>query len=186
MKTDTVIKGRQISLSTCLSKDIDNGYVNGLNDKEVNQYLETRFSIQTPEAVREYVDAMERSENDILFAIRDLKSGRHIGNVHIRKNMMHNTATIAYLIWEKDLWGKGMGTEAVMLATDWGFEELGLDRMEAGYYKDNAGSEGILRKAGYETEGVSRSAVILDDGTRSDVIHVALLREDHMKGKSGV
>jgi RimJ/RimL family protein N-acetyltransferase len=53
--------------------------------------------------------------------------------------------------------GKGVATRAVRLLTEWGFAELGLERIELWIDITNSGSERVAERAGYLREGVLRS-----------------------------
>ena len=68
---------RSISLDDCNEK-----YVNWLNDKEVNQYLETRWCEQNIESIKDFVRKQIASEDSYLFAICK-QDGTHIGNIKI-------------------------------------------------------------------------------------------------------
>jgi RimJ/RimL family protein N-acetyltransferase len=53
--------------------------------------------------------------------------------------------------------GQGVATRAVRLLTEWGFSELGLERIELWIDTTNPGSERVAERAGYRREGVLRS-----------------------------
>lgn len=56
-------------------------------------------------------------------------------------------------------WGKGIMSEAVKAIVNFGFGELGLERIEAGVFVGNDGSEKILLNLGFILEGVARRFV---------------------------
>lgn len=51
-------------------------------------------------------------------------------------------------------WGRGFATETAMAAVRWGFEELGLERIVAVAYAENAGSRRVMDKLGMRFEGM--------------------------------
>jgi RimJ/RimL family protein N-acetyltransferase len=53
--------------------------------------------------------------------------------------------------------GKGVATRALRLLTEWGFSDLGLERIELWIDTTNPGSERVAEGAGYLREGVLRS-----------------------------
>ena len=63
--------------------------------------------------------------------------------------------------------GRGVATRTVNLLTEWGFAELGLERIELWIDTSNAASEGVAARAGYRREGVLRSVWFKED-MRSD------------------
>jgi RimJ/RimL family protein N-acetyltransferase len=64
--------------------------------------------------------------------------------------------------------GRGIGTRALRLLTGWGFDELGLERIELRIDVTNTGSARMAERAGYTREGVLRS-LAFKEGMRSDV-----------------
>jgi RimJ/RimL family protein N-acetyltransferase len=73
--------------------------------------------------------------------------------------------------------GRGAATRAVRLLTDWGFEALGLERLELLIDSTNAASERVAERAGYVREGVLRSVWFKED-IRLDQAVWARLRTD--------
>src|SRR5918992_4991305 len=59
--------------------------------------------------------------------------------------------------------GKGVATRTLRLLTDWGFSELGLERIELWIDAENAGSERVAERVGYVREGILRSCWIKED-----------------------
>jgi [ribosomal protein S5]-alanine N-acetyltransferase len=51
--------------------------------------------------------------------------------------------------------GQGVGTRAVGLAVEAAFQEHGLHRLEAGTLLDNAGSQKVLRRNGFQEIGIA-------------------------------
>ncbi len=62
------------------------------------------------------------------------------------------TAEIGYWLAEP-FWGRGIATRAVAEATVYGFEKLGLARLQAEVFARNAASGRVLEKCGYRLEG---------------------------------
>ena len=91
---------------------------------------------------------MESSENNILYGM--ILDQKHIGNIKIGPiNWNHMAADVGYFIGSRDAWGKGLATEAVRRVTEFAFEELKLNKCNAGVYSGNPGSIRVLEKAGY-------------------------------------
>jgi RimJ/RimL family protein N-acetyltransferase len=59
--------------------------------------------------------------------------------------------------------GRGVATGTLRLLTDWGFSELGLERIELWIDVTNLGSERVAERAGYLREGVLRSYWFKED-----------------------
>ena len=67
--------------------------------------------------------------------------------------------THSYLIGDKNYWRQGYATEVVSHVTQYGFENLGLEKITAGCYEPNVGSINVLKKNGFKVEGVLKGQV---------------------------
>lgn len=56
-------------------------------------------------------------------------------------------------------WGHGYMAEAVSAAVDFGFERMGLNRIQIGMHPGNVASRRVAEKAGFQAEGVLRDWV---------------------------
>lgn len=170
--------GERVTLRLCTEEDCGPRYLGWLLDPEVNRFLETRWSEQTLDSIRGFVRSQLESPNSYLFAILDNEDGQHVGNIKVGPIIPHhNYADLSYFIGERDRWGKGLASEAIALATEFGFARLGLDRMQAGLYSSNLGSRRVLEKAGYQLEGCLRAQLVQGDG-REDHLFLGLLRPE--------
>jgi ribosomal-protein-alanine N-acetyltransferase len=62
--------------------------------------------------------------------------------------------------------GRGVATRTLRLLTDWGFSQLGLERIELWIDTTNPGSERVAERVGYVREGVLRSCWFKEDQRR--------------------
>ncbi|MBS0213357.1 MAG: GNAT family N-acetyltransferase [Proteobacteria bacterium] len=74
-------------------------------------------------------------------------------------------------------WGRGLAREAVRLALRYGFDALGLRRIEADTDPGNTGSCRLLEALGFQREGLLRERWQVGDLT-SDTALYGLLRDD--------
>jgi RimJ/RimL family protein N-acetyltransferase len=65
--------------------------------------------------------------------------------------------------------GKGIGTIAAKMITDYGFKTLGFRRIDGLADVDNMASQKLLTSAGYQKEGILRNKVTRDDGRQIDM-----------------
>ncbi|MFN2182359.1 MAG: GNAT family N-acetyltransferase [Anaerolineae bacterium] len=88
-----------------------------------------------------------------------------------------NAYELGYRIYRSENWGKGYMSEAVSLMTAWLFETKPVDRIQATALVGNESSEAVLKKCGFQCEGVMRKAVF-HQGKNQDLHLYSLLRED--------
>ena len=160
-----LITGRAVALRPVTEADVTDTYVAWLNDPHVNQYLETRFTAHTLDAVRRYVRDQSRADDTIFLAIIRQSDGGHVGNLRIGAiDRHHRSATIALMIGERSAWGQGLGSDAIAAATNHALTALGLEKLTARVYATNLGSIRAFEKAGWRREGVQRAQFLTDAG----------------------
>ena len=139
-------------------------YLGWLNDAEVMRYTEARFHRHTRDNALAYLEDARRDPHCRLFRI--LFDGEwHVGNVRISGiTLEHKRADIALIIGEKDIWGRGVATAAIRLASAYGFEELGLHKVTAGIYGDNIACIRAFEKAGLVIEARRPEHYLSEDG----------------------
>lgn len=176
----TSITSERLLFRTLSKEDVSERYLNWLNDSDVNRYLETRFTPQTMEACEKFVSDMEKDPASYLFGIFDKVTLEHIGNIKLGFiNTHHQSAQLSLFIGEKSCWGKGYATESIRCLTQWGFDALGLERIEAGCYDSNLGSLRAFLKVGYSVEGFFRNSVV-SDGRRIGCFWLGILKNDRI------
>ncbi len=83
-------------------------------------------------------------------------------------------------VWYKihpNFWRQGYATEALNSVIDFGFDSLGLHRIEAGCAVENQGSIKVLEKVGMTREGRGRQVLPLSSGW-SDNYEYAIIDTD--------
>lgn len=179
MVTDKILMGEHIYLRQIQLSDCNKNYVTWLNDSEVNQYLETKWSVQNIDSIRKFVESQRENNHSVLFAIVDKNNEKHIGNIKIGPiHSYYHHADISYFIGDKDYWHKGIATEAIKLVTNFGFIELKLHRIEAGAYDCAVGSWRALEHCGFKREGVFKEQVLFE-GSYIDVYRYAILEPEN-------
>ena len=79
----------------------------------------------------------------------------------------HKTGGIGYVL-HPDCWGMGYMTEAVKEIINFGFNRLGLNRIEATCDTGNKASARVMEKSGMKFEGIMRKKVIRHGGHVTD------------------
>lgn len=80
-------------------------------------------------------------------------------------------------------WNRGYASEAAREILRYGFEDVGLQRIFAGYFARNPASGRVLEKAGMKREGTLRRHV-LKWGERLDIVFYGLLRDEYLSSQS--
>jgi RimJ/RimL family protein N-acetyltransferase len=114
-------------------------------------------------------------ENGMLHNFAVVEGGRLVGSIGLMMKG-ERIAEIGYWIGVP-YWGRGYASEAAAELVRYGFEEVGLERIFAGYYARNGASGKVLQKLGMVYEGTMRRHVC-KWGEYLDVVCYGLLRDE--------
>ena len=178
-------EGSLIFLRPLERADLNERYLSWLNDPEVTRYTETGIFPSTAEDLENYYRGVTGSKNDVMFAVVDKKSGRHIGNAKLGPiHWVHRCATFGILIGEKEFWGKGVGLEATRLMVEYGFDRLNLHRIDLGVFAEHEAAVRCYEQAGFKVEGRMRED-LFQGGEYKDRLWMGLLRSEYKPERGG-
>lgn len=165
---------RKLDTSFCAER-----YVNWMNDKTVNLYLESGGDY-TIDKLCNYLETVENQ--DILFWAICLKdSGKHIGNIKIDPvNFRHQYGEYGIMMGDSTEWGKGYAKEASKAVLDYCFSVLELRKINLGVVEDNYSAVKLYRALGFEVEGIFKNHGIYDHKL-CNVLRMALFNPIQIK-----
>jgi [ribosomal protein S5]-alanine N-acetyltransferase len=159
----------QIFLKVLSLNDVSESYVEWLNDYEITKFTEQKYFRHTLVSTKTFVSQKDDSESDLLFGI--FFDGTHIGNIKLGPiKFDHMSAEVSYFIGKKEFWGKGIASKCVETIVQFAVTELGLKKINAGYYENNIGSAKVLHKCGFVVEGNKISDVIFKNKRINNVL----------------
>ncbi|MGZ8848169.1 MAG: GNAT family N-acetyltransferase [Pyrinomonadaceae bacterium] len=111
------------------------------------------------------------------FGIFDQESGRFLGGVGLNFiNRVHQLANLGYWV-RTSAAGKGVASKGARLVAQFGFERLGLRRIEILAAVSNVASHRVAEKIGAVREGVLRRRLLIH-GISLDAVLFSLVPED--------
>ena len=125
-----------------------------------------------------WIDSLEPAWEDgrlLTLAITEQSDGL-VGTMSLSINPRHRSAELGYWIGQP-YWNKGYATEAGRAFLRYGFDEIGLNRIQARHMPRNAASARVLEKLGMRLEGVHRQCLYLR-GEFEDLAVYAILASD--------
>ncbi|KAK7719887.1 hypothetical protein SLS64_002068 [Diaporthe eres] len=113
------------------------------------------------------------------YAICRSSDGAFVGGVGLKPFTDVEARTVEIGYWlGREHWGRGYAGEVVAAFTAWAFATFpDLLRVEAHVYEGNPASEAVLKKAGFQFEGLRRKA-IWKDGQSLGTRDYGILREE--------
>ncbi|MEM6286203.1 MAG: GNAT family protein [Bacteroidota bacterium] len=135
------------------------------------------------DAAREYREGIEAGTADRSFfqwAITEAgdTDGRLVGTTTLGSWDRDNRHAEIGFIVRPDVQGRGIATDAVRTVLRFGFAEMGLHRVEADVDPENAGSMRLLKRLGFQREGLFRERWFTWFGERKDSAMFGLLARD--------
>ncbi|MDZ5783282.1 GNAT family N-acetyltransferase [Marinococcus luteus] len=111
------------------------------------------------------------------FGIERKDSGKVIGTIDfVHWDRGHANGEIGYTL-APDHWNQGFGSEAAREIIRFGFEDMGLHRIEARCFTENTASAKVMEKVGMVHEGTLRRSLLIQ-GVRRDVMIYAILKTE--------
>jgi len=178
-------EGSLVFLRPLERSDLNERYLDWLNDPEVTRYTETGRFPSTTEDLDNYYRSVTSSKNDVILAVVDRKSGKHIGNVKLGPiRWVHRAATFGILIGDKKSWGKGIGEDATRLMVEYGFYRLNLHRIDLGVFAEHEAAVRCYEKVGFKVEGRLRED-LFQCGEFKDRLWMGLLQSEYKRLRAG-
>ena len=141
-----------LTLKILEEKDVGKDYVDWFLDTEIVRFSDNQYRKFTIEGQKEYVRNCLSNKGIDLYGIFD--GNRHIGNIEISGlNSVHKKAEITYVVGDRNYWGKGVGSFAVLEITKKAISFYKLNKLFAGVVDANVGSRRVLEKNGFALEG---------------------------------
>jgi len=110
-----------------------------------------------------------------------LLDGTAIGDVALQDiDWKNRSCSIGLGIAKIEYRSKGYGTEAVSIFLEYGFNNLGLERITANTLEQNKGAQHSLEKSGFILEGRERKAIYFA-GRKWDRLNYAILKDEFNK-----
>ena len=153
-----------------------------LDDLAVTRHLSTVPHPYTKKDARRWIrKAIRKAKKKTEYAfVLELQGERAVigGTELYAIDTVNRTARTGSWI-ARPFWGRGFTSEAKKAVNDFAFGTLGLRRLEAEAYADNARSHDMLLRLGYQWEGTRRKgAWAAATGVLHDVNIYGLLKED--------
>jgi RimJ/RimL family protein N-acetyltransferase len=174
-----MLKGNKVYLKL-IEKEGLGKRVEWINDPDIQKTL--NYDYPTSLARTEswfYKVVMDLTRRD--FEVYDIENDKYIGFaglMDIKYPVMK--AEFYAVIGDKTYWRGGYGTEVYKILVDYGFKELGLNKIYGFQLLHNEGAHRVIEKLGWKRDGLLRQD-LYSHGKIVDRYIVSILREDWAK-----
>ena len=120
------------------------------------------------------------SGKEVILAVTLKAGGILLGAIGLAVRREHERAELGYWIGVP-YWNQGYCTEAAAAVVRFGFESLGLHRIQANHYARNPASGRVMQRIGMTREGCLRRHIRRWDRSE-DLVLYGILRDEVIKG----
>jgi RimJ/RimL family protein N-acetyltransferase len=152
-----VRRGQLVSLRTHVPANRE-AFQRWYADREIAELLRHDLEPLTPAQSRGYFETfiLPSSARGTCFAIHERKSKRLIGTTALTDRVSGRSGVSALfriVIGEKDVWGRGYGTEATRLMAEEAFDGMGLSEIRLEVFNHNSRAIAAYAKVGFQVTG---------------------------------
>lgn len=148
-----LVSTRRIYFRAIDEGDIDNGWLNWINDPAINKYLNYKKNVARTDLVQYLQES--NAQSNYLLATCLSETNKYIGNARLHSiDWETKRASYGRLIGNGDFRGRGIGTEMLILLAYFSFYSLGLNKIGTGVIEKNVSSVRSNENAGAIREGI--------------------------------
>jgi len=172
------IQTERLLLRRYSPEDAESMFRNYANDAEVCRFL-SWSPYESTESVREtLVRWQEEYRRFDFYHWAIVYSGEVLGGISVvRLDELNQTAELGYCLG-RAYWGKGITTEAAKAVINYLFTEVNVHRLSAKHDVLNPASGGVMRHLCMRHEGTFKNYYVRRDGSVSDALNYAILRDE--------
>lgn len=178
-KGTTTLTTERLILRRFKQEDAEDVFQNWTKDPAVTKFLSwmSHESIDTTrQMVGEWIKQYEDS-NKYNWCITLGDEGKAIGHITVTQlNEKNQRCDIGYVLGSA-YWGKGIMTEALQAVTEFLFNQVDMNRIQAMHDTKNPASGKVMQKVGMSYEGTMMQYRKRKDGTYGDVNIYAILKQ---------
>lgn len=150
--------------------------------KDTELWRLTSTLIDSETAFRSYFEtALEDRKRGLSypFAVFDKMKNQYAGSTRFGNIDLHNKKLeIGWTWYGAEFQGTGLNKQAKFLLLSYGFEVLGLNRIELKTSLLNMRSQAAMKKIGAKQEGVLRNHMVNSDGSKRDSVYFSFIRDE--------
>lgn len=181
---DSVLVGKKVYIRAIEREDLAKR-VEWINDPAVQRTLNFHYPTSLAK-MQKWLDSVSQDVFRVDFSVFTCRDDKHIGfGGFLGIDVAVGKAELYAAIGEKSLWGLGgYGTDMYGVLVNYGFRELGLNRIYGYQLTFNRSAQRVVEKLGWKLEGVLRQD-IRSHGELKDRNVVAILRSEWQQLQEG-
>ena len=175
MKIKKEIIGHNVLLRLITVGDKEAYYNAGFRDMdEQSRYFTQTKHVFSQQQIYDYVDRIVEDETRYDFLIVDLNNQICGESVLNEIDWDNRSANFRIALFDHNNFGKGIGSTAIQLTVQFGFEQLSLERITLDVYDFNQRAIRTYLKAGFQIDGSEEETLL--DGTSGKIIKMSITK----------
>lgn len=177
---DYVLANDCVMLRPLLQTDADLLLHFALNEPQLWQYslISAAGRLKMYEYIKLAIESREQ-KNGYPFIVFDKRTNEYAGSTRFYDiQIKHQTIQLGYTWYGQQFQGSGLNAHCKLLLLRFAFKTMGFERVEFRADVNNARSIAAMKSIGCTEEGVLKSNLIKDDGTRRDSIVLRILKDE--------
>ncbi|MBS1525597.1 MAG: GNAT family N-acetyltransferase [Bacteroidetes bacterium] len=183
-EAEYILEDERVMLRPLKETDIEYLLPYALDEQDTWRY--SQISAHGEQGMREYVQAAlngRKAGNQYPFIVFDKATGEYAGSTRFYDIQPANQMLqLGYTWYGNQFRGTGLNKHCKFLLLQFAFEKLDMYRVEFRADARNERSIAAMKSIGCKPEGIIRSHMWLDDGTRRDSIVLSILKEEWESG----
>ncbi len=154
------IKTERLLLRQFVDSDLQNVF-KGLSEPDIIKYYGVSYdSLEETKLQMKFFADLEKDETGVWWAVCSSNNNIFYGAGGLNSlSKVHKKAEIGFWLL-KDFWGKGIMFETLPIICNYGFDSLGLHRIEGLVETENANCKKAMHKLNFKHEGTMKDCEI--------------------------
>ncbi len=179
-QTDYILEDDRVLLRPLKESDIEFLLPYAINEPDT--WKHSPISAKGEQGMRNYIATALNNKatgKEYPFIVFDKITGQYAGSTRFYDiQSQHAMLQLGYTWYGEKYRGTGLNKHCKFLLLQFAFEELGMHRVEFRADARNERSIAAMQSIGCTIEGILRSYVWLEDGTRRNTIVLSILKEE--------
>jgi RimJ/RimL family protein N-acetyltransferase len=171
-----IVSTKQIYFRPLEREDVDRGWLDWVNDPELNRFIAHKRPMAKEDLLLYYEQS--KPPEAYMFAVCLTENDRYIGNARLSLiDWVDRRAAHGRLTGAKDLRGRNIGTEILVLLAYYAFYNLNLNRLASAAVVKNIASVKSNVNAGFTEEGIAKQHFYIN-GQYEDCVYLGLNKDE--------
>ena len=166
-----MLVGDKVAIRARIEQDVATLHEELFNDVATRSGADSRAWRPTPTGASSPYCVMEPSSDFAAFSIVEVDSHELVGECVLWSIDLHNRSAHVGVAVRPGFRGRGYGTDTVRVLSKYGFDVLGLHRLQLETSENNGAMQSVASHCGFQVEGTTQDSSWQDGAFISELIY---------------